>query len=153
MISFLKNHPKLKVPVFVFAFYLIVSLFAYAIVTNSDKVVVSEKEQYTSKESDQTHSAKTYMIVNNGQTKISYYTLLDTSDSIMSMLDHHRNLGTFTYKRVGYVQGIAVEDVNGLVAPKDYIWRVYDNEKDVTYSTKTLNVLGGHTYTLVLEPR
>ena len=88
--------------------------------------------------------------VDNGSTLITYRATLKNTDSIYDMLERLRNKDTFTYEKVAYVYGTELDFINGEKAPQNYKWKLYDANKDVTFTASDINLIDGNIYNLIL---
>lgn len=105
------------------------------------------------KKSIDVRDANVTLRVDNGNTFITYHITLKNTDSLYDMLERLRNKDTFKYEKIAYVYGTELDFINGEKAPDGLKWKLYDDEKNVTFTAADTNLVNGKTYSLVLTNR
>jgi len=150
--KFFEDNPKLKPVAITLLIYLFLGAFIYTSLSDDSQVKVEEKEQRVADDDAEIHPVRTYLRVDNGYRIIDYYVRLDTTNTLMSLLDYHRSKSGFTFSQKQYTYGTLLDDINGYKAPEGYVWRVYDNNEEITYNIRDTKLQNEHQYLLKLEP-
>lgn len=149
MKNFFKNNPKL-VPVFLSVIiYTAIGLFIYISLANQNTVEVEVKEEKKSDESLEVHPASVYFYVNNGSSTISYYARLDNKQTVLDLIEYHIQKSGLKVNRTEYTYGLRIEGINNKMANDQFIWKFYDNDKEISDSLEKTYLLDEHTYKAV----
>ena len=143
--SFLSKYPKLKTPLLVLGIYILLGLVTFSIVNETDQVKVSDKEQRVPDDDAEIHPARTYLIIDDGISTKDYYARLDTTDNFKTVLEYHRENSNLSYELIGYTYGTALDNINGYEAPDGFVWKVYDEEEEITYAINDVKLQHEHT--------
>jgi hypothetical protein len=146
--DFFEKNPRLKPVAITGIFYLLIAGFIFVTLSGDSQVKVLDKEARVADDDAEIHPARTYLRIDNGDEIVAYYARLDTTNGLMSLFDYHRENSGFTYSQTGYTYGLGFDNINGQKAPEGYIWRLYDNDEEITYDVKDIKLENNHTYLL-----
>ena len=132
--------------------YVVFLITSYVYIKNvlKQSLVPIQDTPKEEKKSIDVKEAAVTLKVDNGNTLLMYRTTLKNTDSIYDMLERLRNKDTFTYEKVAYVYGTELDFINGEKAPQNYKWKLYDANKDITFTASDINLIDGNIYNLIL---
>lgn len=86
------------------------------------------------------------VIENENGTTTEYRKRLQNTDSVEKLLEILRIEDDFTFEKIAYSYGTEIDNINGVLAPEGYNWRVFKNGEDVTFVIEGLNLEDAQTY-------
>jgi len=127
------------------------SIFVYKTLQEKE-VKVADKESKTTE--IEVKPVVVYLNVQGsyGLLTNSYRARRQNTDTILDFFEHLRTNQDFWYEKTAYTYGTELDNINHVKAPKDYSWRVYLNDEDITYQLATKALEDDTTYILKLEP-
>jgi len=90
------------------------------------------------------------LVIGLSQRNIHNLTLKNTN-SFDDLLEKMVKNEMLTYEKTEYIHGTEYDQINGEVAPDGYVWKVYVDDNDITFSTKGIKLNDKSTYKLSLE--
>ncbi len=138
---------KIFVPTYI-VFLVVVAVFIKVNLKNNQVPVTKKEKQEKAAE---IKPAKVYLNINDGKSITQYKTLLQNQDTVIELIDAARAENALSYERTAYAYGTEIDTINGQTAPEGYKWKVFSNNKNITYEVEAINLEDGAVYDIRLE--
>ncbi|MEZ6255699.1 MAG: hypothetical protein R3B92_02945 [Patescibacteria group bacterium] len=94
-------------------------------------------------------------IVQDNVVVKTYRSRIDNVTTVEGWLNRLRDNDGLEYERIAYIYGTELDHINGVAAPQDYKWHLYEGSEDITFQLEDRR-LGNKTdpekrYKLILE--
>jgi len=137
-----------------YVIFLIVGFFFIRDVIFNHEVPVSKKESKKTEVEVKFVSNKIIVQSENGVLLSTYTTSKKNkrknTDTLLDLLNYLREEEGLFYEKTAYVYGMALENVNNVSIPSHFIWKVFHNDKDITFDIHNIHLQNNAEY--IIKP-
>ncbi len=134
-------------PIF-YIIFLISAFFYVRKVLNTDRLSVQTKTE--EKSSEEVKPVDVTLKINGLKNQRIYEKRLENIKTFDDLLELLVKEDVFIYEKTEYTYGTQYDRINNETAPEGYIWKVFDDDKEITLNTKGYKLTDKHSYTLLL---
>ncbi|KKS21352.1 MAG: hypothetical protein UU80_C0030G0004 [candidate division WWE3 bacterium GW2011_GWA1_41_8] len=79
-----------------------------------------------------------------------YSVELQNIDTVLDLLEEVREDQGFIYEKTAYTYGTIIDGIEGIKAPEGYMWRIFENNIDITENVSNESLNDGFFYSIKL---
>lgn len=127
--------------------YILFLFFGFFYVRNVLKTKSIKEVKKEVKKVEEVHPAKVSLIVSGSKPLTGN---LQSVDTLGDFLNYLRDENLLYFERTMYTYGTEINDINHVTTPEGYEWKMYLNQKDITFDIDNHKLLDGDIYELKL---
>jgi len=143
------NNLKLKKYLIVAYIILLVGGYFYInSILDVNKVSVDQKEE--PKRVLEVKPVKVKLTIEQTGGSKEYSVELQNIDTVLDLLEEVREDQGFIYEKTAYTYGTIIDGIEGIKAPEGYMWRIFENNIDITENVSNESLNDGFFYSIKL---
>ena len=143
------NNLKLKKYLIVAYIILLVGGYFYInSILDVNKVSVDQKEE--PKRVLEVKPVKVKLTIEQTGGSKEYSVELQNIDTVLDLLEEVREDQGFIYEKTAYTYGTIIDGIEGIKAPEGYMWRIFENNIDITGNVSNESLNDGFFYSIKL---
>ncbi|KKS18743.1 MAG: hypothetical protein UU77_C0069G0004 [candidate division WWE3 bacterium GW2011_GWC1_41_7] len=143
------NNLKLKKYLIVAYIILLVGGYFYInSILDVNKVSVDQKEE--PKRVLEVKPVKVKLTIELTGGSKEYSVELQNIDTVLDLLEEVREDQGFIYEKTAYTYGTIIDGIEGIKAPEGYMWRIFENNIDITENVSNESLNDGFFYSIKL---
>lgn len=137
----------------IYILFLVVSFFYVNKVLNSKTIEVNTKDD-KEEQTTEVKPVKVKVEIYNKNTFLTSYELnMQNINTVDDLLEELRENYDFTYEKTKYTYGNEYSEIYGIKSDDAYIWKIYENNLEITFDTKSHSLINNGIYKFELSPR